>query len=78
MRSRESSGFGESDSSRLFPETLTTEIKAIFTDDASLMGTQPTLSAAFTVFAGAGKPNSVVCHFWKRLGDVLKTVLRDG
>jgi len=50
-----------------FPETLTAEIKAIFTNDASLMGAQPTLSAAFTVLAGAGKPNSVVCHFWKRL-----------
>jgi len=65
MRNRESSGLDESDSSRLFTETLTAEIKAIFTDDTSLMGAQPALSAAFTVFAGAGKPNGVVCHFWR-------------
>jgi len=38
MQSRESSGFGETDSSRLFAETLAAEIKAIFTDDASLVG----------------------------------------
>jgi len=63
MQNRGSSGFGEADGSRLFTETLAAEIKTVFTDDSSLVGAQPTLSTAFAVFAGAGKPDGVVCHF---------------
>jgi len=57
-----SSGLGETDSGRLFTETLTTEVKAVFADDTSLVSAQTTLTRALSVFPGAREPNSVVCH----------------
>jgi len=53
----------EANSNRLFAEALTTKVKTVFADEASLMGTETALTATLSVLTRAREPNSVVGHF---------------
>jgi len=57
-----SSSLGETDCSGLFTETLTAQVKTVFSDETSLVATQTTLARALSVFSGTREPNGVVCH----------------
>jgi len=57
-----SSCLGEANSSRLFTEALTAEVKTVLADETCLVGAEATLTAALSVLAGTREPDGVVGH----------------
>jgi len=53
---------------RFLAEALSAKIKSVLANETSLVSTETALTAAFAIFSGARKPNSVVGHF---VGDTL-------
>jgi len=54
----------EPNGGRLFTEALTAEVKTVFADETSLVGTETALTATLSIFTGTREPNGVVGHFF--------------
>jgi hypothetical protein len=53
----------ETNVGRVLTEALTTHVQVVLSDEGGLMGTDPALARAFSVFLGVGVPDSGVGHF---------------
>jgi len=62
LRTETSPVLDEADGGGFFTETLTAEIKTVFSNKAGLMGTETTLAAALAKLSWTGKPDGVVGH----------------